>query len=52
MLPAVVSAARERYRAGAYGGKLTGFGGGGYLILVSDREIPNAIKVQPCRNIS
>ena len=52
MLTADVSEAVGRYRSGAYGWKLTGCGGGGYLILISDREIPNAIKVQPCRNIS
>ena len=52
MLTADVSEAVGRYRSGAYGWKLTGCGGGGYLILVSDGEIPNAIKVQPCRNIS
>lgn len=26
--------------------KLSGAGGGGYLILVSEKEIPNAIKVK------
>ena len=30
----------------AYGWKLTGAGGGGYLCLISDKEIPNAIKVR------
>ena len=35
----------ERYRGQAYGWKLTGAGGGGYLILISDQEIPNSIKV-------
>ena len=29
----------------AYGWKLTGAGGGGYLCLISDKEIPNAIQV-------
>ena len=35
----------ERCRGLAYGWKLTGAGGGGYLILISDQEIPNSIKV-------
>ena len=35
----------ERYRGQAYGWKLTGAGGGGYLILISDQEIPNSIQV-------
>ncbi|MFH0992653.1 MAG: adenylyltransferase/cytidyltransferase family protein [bacterium] len=36
----------ERYRSQALGWKLSGAGGGGYLILVSDRQIENAIKVK------
>ena len=43
-----VQAAISTYRDLAYGWKLTGCGGGGYLILVSDVQIPNAIKVIPC----
>lgn len=35
----------EQYKNTAYGWKLTGAGGGGYLILISDKAIPNAIKV-------
>ena len=30
------------------GWKLTGCGGGGYLVLVSDAPVANAIKVVPC----
>ncbi len=37
-----------QYRDQAYGWKLTGCGGGGYLILVSDNPIPKAIRVVPC----
>lgn len=36
----------EQYKDIAYGWKLTGAGGGGYLVLISDKEIKNAIKVQ------
>ena len=43
-----VQAAIAKYRDQAYGWKLTGCGGGGYLILISDAPIPNAIKVFPC----
>ena len=48
MLTSDISEAVEYYRDKAYGWKITGCGGGGYLVLVSDREIPNAIKVKPC----
>ena len=39
----------ERYKNVAYGWKLTGAGGGGYLILISDQAVENAIKVRICR---
>lgn len=35
----------ERYKSQVYGWKLTGAGGGGYLLLISDKTIPNAIKI-------
>lgn len=40
-----VNSAIERYRDLAYGWKLTGAGGGGYLLLISDREIPGGIHI-------
>ena len=43
-----VQAAIEQYRNQAYGWKLTGCGGGGYLILISDASIQKSIKVIPC----
>ena len=43
-----VQSAVERYRDLTYGWKLTGCGGGGYLILISDTPVSKAIKVTPC----
>lgn len=43
-----VQATIEKHRGEALGWKLTGCGGGGYLILISDASIQNAIKVVPC----
>lgn len=52
MYPAMITdemrAAIEEYKDKAYGWKVSGCGGGGYWILISDRKIQNAIKVVPC----
>ena len=45
-----IVAAVEQYGGMACGWKLTGCGGGGYLILISETPIPNAIRVIPCRS--
>ena len=36
----------ERYKNLSYGWKLSGAGGGGYIIFVSDKEIPGAIQIK------
>jgi cytidyltransferase-like protein len=36
----------DSYRDTALAWKLTGAGGGGYLVLISEKEIPNAIRVR------
>jgi galactokinase/mevalonate kinase-like predicted kinase len=36
----------EQYKDKAYGWKLSGAGGGGYLILVTDKELDGAIKIK------
>ena len=45
MLNERVSALIDEYRDRALGWKLSGAGGGGYLILVSDKPIPDAVRV-------
>jgi cytidyltransferase-like protein len=45
MMNETVARLIERYRDQALGWKLSGAGGGGYLILVSDRPIENAVRV-------
>ncbi len=44
--PAEIREQIDRYKSQAIGWKLSGAGGGGYLVLVSDQEIPNALKIR------
>ncbi|MCB0824150.1 MAG: adenylyltransferase/cytidyltransferase family protein [Bacteroidales bacterium] len=50
MFPNMVNAAIlkkiEKYRHEVLGWKLSGAGGGGYLVLVSEQEIPDSIKIK------
>ena len=39
-----------KYKNSAYGWKLSGAGGGGYIIFVSDKEIPGSIQIKIRRN--
>lgn len=46
MVNAQINEQIEQYRDTALGWKLSGAGGGGYLVLVSDKPVPNAIQVR------
>jgi glycerol-3-phosphate cytidylyltransferase-like family protein len=46
MLPDEVERAVEPYKEKASALKLAGAGGGGYLVLFSDKPVPNAIKIK------
>jgi cytidyltransferase-like protein len=46
MMNSKISGVIDEYRNQALAWKLSGAGGGGYLILISEKEIPNAIKVK------
>lgn len=50
MCPEEVSRQIESYRDSVLGYKITGAGGGGYLILIADREIPNTLKIRVRRS--
>ena len=53
MFPAMMSPEMsetiERFRGTALGWKITGAGGGGYLVLISEKPIPNAIQIHAVR---
>jgi cytidyltransferase-like protein len=51
MLNPTVSALIEQYQEEAYGWKLSGAGGGGYLIFVADHPIKNAVRITARRRI-
>lgn len=46
MLNSNVSELIKKYKDKAYGWKLSGAGGGGYLILIAEKEIERAIKIK------
>jgi cytidyltransferase-like protein len=46
MIEPEISKVINNYRDTALGYKLSGAGGGGYLILISDQEVPGAIRVK------
>lgn len=46
MVDAITTEMIEKYKDQAHGFKLSGAGGGGYLILVSDQPIENAIQIK------
>ncbi|MBO4632359.1 MAG: adenylyltransferase/cytidyltransferase family protein [Lentisphaeria bacterium] len=38
---------RRQYQAQIHGCKMTGSGGGGYMILISEKPLPNALQINP-----
>jgi galactokinase/mevalonate kinase-like predicted kinase len=46
MKSSVVSETIKHYRNKALGWKLAGAGGGGYLVLVSEKPVENAIRIR------
>jgi galactokinase/mevalonate kinase-like predicted kinase len=40
----------EPYKKQVLGWKLSGAGGGGYLVLVSEKPVPNAIQIRIVRS--
>jgi len=53
MFPSMISPemteAIQQYKDVALGWKITGAGGGGYWVLISEKEIPNGLRIHACR---
>ena len=51
MFPAMATdeilAMRKKYQSQICGSKMTGSGGGGYMILISEKPVPNALQIVP-----
>ena len=54
MFPAMMSPEMaetiEQYRGSVCGWKITGAGGGGYLVVISEQPIENALRIHVCRS--
>ena len=54
MFPAMMSPEMaetiDQYRDSVCGWKITGAGGGGYLVVISERPIENALRIHACRS--
>ena len=51
MVDAFIFASIDKYKDGAYGWKLSGAGGGGYIIFVAEQPIPGAFQIKIRRRI-
>ena len=51
MVDAFIFASIDKYKEGAYGWKLSGAGGGGYIIFVAEEPIPGAFQIKIRRRI-
>ena len=51
MVDAFIFASIDKYKDGAYGWKLSGAGGGGYIIFVAEQPIPGAFQIKIRRKI-
>lgn len=47
MATAEILAMRKKYQSQVCGSKMTGTGGGGYMILISEKPVPNALQIVP-----
>ena len=52
MITPEIDSVLSQYQSQALGWKISGAGGGGYLIFISDKPVKHALQIKICRKLN